>query len=195
MKREDAARYRRRIGVIAKQGLARRRDIFKTDLPLFLYEVIGDAAHVTLGLVGEAGKRRPFGLGFDDPAKPAIDKESVVDRTGAKSGIRAPRRPGPRRRSSQSGSARPSRRRPSSGRSPRGRCPRGGRQSWSQVPTPNSRGRMAQKNFRCNPEKCKALCVKRSLASLVKIHKKSVLQYRFAADEMRQIARRRPFWR
>jgi hypothetical protein len=82
VKGEHAARGRRRIGVVAKQDLGRRGDIFEADLPLFLHQVAGYAVHVTLGLLGEAGERGPLGLGFDDSAEPAIDEKRIVDRTG-----------------------------------------------------------------------------------------------------------------
>ena len=44
--------------------------------------MLGHAAHIARGLVGETGEGRAFRLRLDDAAKRPPDEERIVDRTG-----------------------------------------------------------------------------------------------------------------
>lgn len=55
MEGENPTRDRRRVGMVAKQDLGRRGDVFKADLPGFPDQILGRAGHVALCLHGEAG--------------------------------------------------------------------------------------------------------------------------------------------
>src|SRR5271165_3161464 len=80
MKEEQAARARRRVGVIAKQDLAAGGDIFEADLPLAPDQMLGHAAHVARRLVREARKGHAFRLRLDDTAQGSTNEERIVDR-------------------------------------------------------------------------------------------------------------------
>jgi hypothetical protein len=70
MEEEDTPCARRRIGVVAKQEFAARRDECESGLPF------------GSGLIGEAGRRSAGSLNRNHAAQRAADEERIVERPG-----------------------------------------------------------------------------------------------------------------
>jgi hypothetical protein len=60
VKEEDTAQPRHRVGMIAKQDLGARGDIFEAELALAPDETLGHGAQIARSLVREAGEGRAF---------------------------------------------------------------------------------------------------------------------------------------
>ncbi len=80
MEGKDAARHRIGIGVVAKQRLRARGNIFEADLTLLADEVLRHVRDVAGRLLGEARKRGALRFGFDHPAELPTNEQAIVYR-------------------------------------------------------------------------------------------------------------------
>src|SRR5947209_13332875 len=70
------------VGVVAKQNLGVRRDVFEPALRRVDAQPFGSLGDVAVRLIGVAAERRPSGLRLDDATELLVDEKTIVGGAG-----------------------------------------------------------------------------------------------------------------